>query len=144
MVRLRRLAVEPFADGRYVGLASPQALATMFSNSDWKQWQINYSGGPQQTMYKNEAALVHNVRFIDSPNCPRYAVAAHSVCGVFIFGQGAFGFTSLDGMVKMAIKRGPDSGDPFDQFTPITYKIYGAAVALNISAGRILWVHEKL
>ena len=74
----------------------------------------------------------------------RYAVAAHSICGVFIFGQQAYGFTSLDGMVKMMISRGPDKADTFDQFTPVTYKVYGAAVALNPSAGRILWVAEKL
>jgi hypothetical protein len=44
----------------------------------------------------------------------------------------------------MMIARGPDKSDAFDQFTPVTYKVYGAAVALNPSAGRILWVHEKL
>jgi hypothetical protein len=72
----------------------------------------------------------------------RYAVAAHSFNGVFIFGQGAFGFTSLDGMVKMMIARGPDKADTWDQFTPVTYKVYGAAVALNPSAGCILWCAE--
>jgi hypothetical protein len=44
----------------------------------------------------------------------------------------------------MIIAKGPDKSDPFDQFASVTYKIYGAAVALNPSAGRILWVHEKL
>jgi N4-gp56 family major capsid protein len=95
--------------------------------------------------YKGEVgSAVNAVRFVASTMAPRYAVAAHSVNGVFIFGQQAFGFTSLDGNVKMIIAKGPDKSDPFDQFASVTYKIYGAAVALNPSAGRILWVHEKL
>lgn len=139
---LRGLDAQPFADGYFVGYGHPNALHTLRKDPTWVQWNIY--GQQTETMYKGEVGKVENVRFINSTLAVRFAVAAHSVCGVFIFGQGAFGFTSLDGMVKMAIKRGPDSGDPFDQFTPITYKIYGAAVALNISAGRILWVHEKL
>jgi N4-gp56 family major capsid protein len=139
---LRGLDAQPFADGYYVGYSHPNALHTLRKDPTWVQW--NQYQNSTETFYKGEVGKVENVRFVNSTLAVRYAVAAHSVCGVFIFGQGAFGFTSLDGMVKMAVKRGPDSGDPFDQFTPITYKIYGAAVALNISAGRILWVHEKL
>lgn len=139
---LRGLDAQPFADGYFVGYSHPNALHTLRKDPTWVQWNIY--GQATETMYKGEVGRVENVRFVNSTLAVRYAVAAHSVCGVFIFGQGAFGFTSLDGMVKMAVKRGPDSGDPFDQFSPITYKIYGGAVALNISAGRILWVHEKL
>lgn len=139
---LRGLDAQPFADGYFVGYTHPNALHTLRKDQTWVQWNIYQQA--TETMYRGEVGRVENVRFVNSTLAVRYAVSAHSVCGVFIFGQGAFGFTSLDGMVKMAVKRGPDSGDPFDQFTPITYKVYGAAVALNISAGRILWVHEKL
>lgn len=94
-------------------------------------------------MYKGEVGMAVNaVRFTTSTLAPRYAAAAHSVNLTFIFGQGAFGFTSLDGMVKMIIARGPDKSDVFDQFTTVTFKIYGAAACLNPSAGRILATHE--
>ena len=144
VVRLRRLACEPFADGRYVGIAHPNALATMFGNSDWKQWQFNYAGGPQQTMYKNESALVHNVRLIDSPNAPRYAVAAHSVNLTFICGEGALGITELNGGIEMIIKRpGPQTtSEPFNLNSYVSYKLRSVAAVLNPSCGVIVLTHE--
>lgn len=144
VVRLRRLAVEPFADGRYVGVAHPNALASMFSNSDWKAWQLNYAGGPQQTMYKNEAALVHNVRLIDSANVPRYAVAAHSVNLTFICGNGALGITELNGGIELIIKRpGPQTtSEPFNLNSYVAYKLRAVAAVLNPSCGVILASHE--
>jgi N4-gp56 family major capsid protein len=139
---LRAVDAQPFADGYFVGYGHPNALHCLRKDPTWANW--NQYQNSKETMYKGEVGRVEKVRFIDSTMAFRYAVAAHSVCGVFIFGQGAFGFTSLDGMVKMMIARGPDKYDTWDQFTPVTYKIYGAAVPLNLSAGRILWVHEKL
>ena len=141
---LRGKDAQPFADGYYVGYAHPNALHALRKDPTWVQW--NAYQNSQETMYKGEVGKVEKVRFIDSTLAGRYATAAatHSICAVFIFGQGAFGFTSLDGMVKMMIARGPDKGDPFDQFTDVTFKVYGAAVALNPSAGRILMVAEKL
>lgn len=143
--RLRRLAVEPFADGKYVGIAHPFALATMQSNPDWKQYQINYAGGPQQTMYKNEVALVHNVRFIDSPNVPRYAVAAHSINLTAIFGNGALGVTEINGGIEMIIKRpGPQTtSEPFNLNSYVSYKLRAVAAALNPSCGVLVLTHEK-
>ena len=132
---------QPFADGYFVGYGHPNAYHSLRKDPTWKDW--NQYTKPE-AMYKGEEGRVENVRFTKSTMAFRYAVAAHSVCGVFIFGRGAFGFTSLDGMVRMIIARGPDKADAFDQFTPVTYKVYGVAVALNPSAGRILWVHEKL
>jgi N4-gp56 family major capsid protein len=139
---LRGVDANPFADGYFVGYAHPNALHSLRKDPAWANW--NAYQNSKETMYKGEVGRVEKVRFIDSTMAFRYAVTAHSVCGVFIFGQGAFGFTSLDGMVKMMIARGPDKADAWDQFTPVTYKVYGVAVALNPSAGRILWVHEKL
>ena len=123
--------------------AHPNALHTLMKDTTWKDW--NQYQNSKETMYKGEVGMaVNGVRFVQSALAPRYAVAAHSVNAVFIFGQQAFGFTSLDGNVKMIVARGPDKNDPFDQFVDVTYKIYGVAVALNPSAGRILLVHEKL
>lgn len=139
---LAGLDAQPMADGYFVGYGHPNAFHSLRKDPTWKDW--NQYTQSKETLYKGEEGRVENIRFVKSTLGFRYAVAAHSVCGVFIFGRGAFGFTSLDGMVKMIIARGPDKADAFDQFTPVTYKVYGAAVALNASAGRILWVHEKL
>ena len=142
VTKLRGVDAQPLADGYFVGYAHPNALHGLRRDPAWLVW--NAYQNTKETMYRGETGQVENVRFINSTMAFRYAVAAHSVCGVFIFGAGAFGFTSLDGMVKMMIDRGTDKADTWDQFTPVTYKIYGAAVALNPSAGRILWVHEKI
>lgn len=146
VARLKRLSARPFGDGRYVGVSHTNGLATMYGNSDWKQWQINYSGGPQSTMYKNESGIVHNVRFLESPNVPRYAVAAHSVNLTPILGEGALGVTELGGGIKMNVKRpGPQTtSDPFDRFMTVSYYVKIVAAALNPSAGVILYTHEKL
>ena len=144
--RLKNFSVPPMADGKYVGVAHPKALTTMYGNVDWKQWQLNYSGGPQSTMYKNEAGIVHNVRLLESPNCPRFAVAAHSVNLTPIFGMGALAVTELDGGIKMIIKRpGPQSTDnPYDLYSTLSYKVRIVASVLNPSAGCILFTEELI
>ena len=146
VARLRRLAVPPKADGRYVAVTHPNAWATMMGNPDWKQWQINFAGGPQESMYKHEVGLVHSVRFLESPNTPRYAVAAHSVNPTFVCGQGALGVTELDGGVKYIITRpGPQTtNDPFWLNAFVSFKVRMAAAALNPSAGAILFSHELI
>lgn len=143
VTRLRAIFSKPFADGYFVGYAHPNALHSLLKDPTWKDW--NQYQNSKETMYKAEVGMaVNGVRFVQSALCPRYAAAAHSVNLTFIFGQQAFGFTSLDGNVKMIVARGPDKNDPFDQFTDVTYKIYGVAVALNPSAGRILATAEKV
>ncbi len=139
---LRGKDARPFADGYYVGYAHPNALHSLRKDPTWANWNV-YTNS-KETMYVGEVGRVEKVRFIDSTLAPRYASAAHSMSMVFIFGQQAFGLTSLDGMVKMMIARGADKTDPWDQLTPVTYKLWAAAVALNPSAGRLLVVAEKL
>lgn len=143
VTKLRALNAKPFADGFYVGYSHPNALHGLMRDPTWKDW--NQYQNSKETMYKGEIGqAVNAVRFVSSTLAPRYAATAHSVNLTFIFGQQAFGFTSLDGMVKMIIARGPDKSDVFDQFVTVTFKIYGAAAALNPSAGRILATHEIL
>ena len=72
--KLRSLAAEPMADGTYAAVAHPAALTTMYGNPDYKQWVVNFREGPAETMYKHETVNVHKVRFLESPNAPRYAV----------------------------------------------------------------------
>jgi N4-gp56 family major capsid protein len=140
--QLRAQNARPFADGNFVGYAHPKAMTTVRTDPSWKDW--NQYQNSKETMYKGEAGQIEGVRFIQSTECPRYAVAAHSVNISFIFGQQAFGLTTLNGNVEMIIGRGPDKADPFNQFSTCTYKIYAAAACLNPSAGRILFTHEKL
>lgn len=139
---LRSRNARAFADGYYVGYAHPLALATLQTDPTWQSWNIYQNS--KETMYKHEVGQVQGVRFVQSTECPRYGVAAHSVNLTFIFGQQAFGLTTLDGSVKMYISKGPDTNDPFAQTTKVTYKLTAAAAALNISAGRILFTHEKV
>lgn len=140
---LRNQNARPMADGLYVGYAHPNALHTLQKDPTWKDWNVYQNS--KTTFYKGEVGeAVNSVRFISSTECPRYAVAAHSVNMVAVFGQQAFGLTTLDGNVKLIITRDPDKADPFGQFATVTYKVYAAAACLNPSAGRILFVHEKL
>lgn len=143
VTKLRTLNARPMSDGYYVGYAHPQALHSLMRDQTWQDW--NKYQNSKETMYRGEVGTAVNaVRFVQSSMCPRYATTAHSINMTYIFGQQAFGFTSLDGMVKMIIARGPDKNDVFDQFITITFKIYGVAVALNPSAGRILFTAEKV
>lgn len=138
--RLRAQNARPMADGQFVGYAHPKALTTLRRDPTWQNW--NQYQNSKETMYRGEAGMVEGVRFVSSTECPRYAVTAHSINMTFIFGQQSYGLTTLNGMVEMIVGRGPDKADPFNQFSTVTYKVYAAAAALNISAGRILFTHE--
>lgn len=146
VARLKRLNAEPFANGTYMGITHPLALSTMFGNSDWKQWQLNYSGGPQSTMYKHESGRVHQVGLVDSANQPRYAVAAHSCNVTTILGSGCLGAAELDGSVKFIISRPGEqsTNDPFRLAALIAFKVRMAAAVLDPSAGCHVITHELI
>ena len=137
VTRLKRLNVEPFANGTYMGISHPNALATMFGNDDWKSWNKNWSGGPTTTMYKHQAGLVHQVALVESNNQPRYAVAAHSCNVTTILGAGCLGAAELDGSVKFIITRptGSSTNDPFQLNSYIAFKVRMAGAVLDPSAG---------
>lgn len=146
--RLRRLAARPFADGKYRGVIHPNAWTTMMGNPDWKQWHINFSGGPQESMFKHEVGLVHGVRLLESPNCPRYAVAAHSINLTFICGPQALAatdFASKGGIEYIITRPGPQStNDPFHLNSYVAYKTRMVATPVNPSAGVIVCSAELL
>ena len=146
VARLERLNAEPMADGRFVGVIHPNAKATLLGNSDYKAWVQNYSDGPKETMYKNEATPVHNVRFIQSNNCPRFAVAAHSVNLTPIFGMGCLAAVELGGSVKYIITRpgSQSTNDPFWLNSYVAFKVRMIGAILDPSAGVILMTHEKV
>jgi len=63
---------------------------------------------------------------------------------VAVFGRQAFGVTDIKGGLEFFIVTGPDSNNPFNTYSQLTYKISMAATDLNASAGRILYCHEDL
>lgn len=138
--RLRNQNARPMADNLFVGYTHPNALHGLRRDPTWINF--NQYQNSKETFYRGETGQVEGIRFVTSTEAPRYAVAAHSVNMVFVFGQQAFGLTTLNGMVEMIIGRGPDKSDPFNQFTTVTFKIYAAAACLNPSAGRIGFGHE--
>lgn len=138
--RLRAQNARPMADGLFVGYTHPNALHGLRRDPTWLLF--NQYQNSKETFYRGETGQVEGIRFVTSTEAPRYAVTAHSVNMVFVFGQQAFGLTTLNGQVEMLIGRGPDKGDPFNQFTTVTYKVYAAAACLNPSAGRIGFGHE--
>lgn len=138
--RLRAQNARPMADNNFVGYTHPNALHGLRRDPTWIAF--NQYQNSKETFYRGETGMVEGIRFVTSTEAPRYAVTAHSVNMVFVFGQQAFGLTTLNGMVEMIIGRGPDKSDPFNQFTTVTYKIYAAAACLNPSAGRIGFGHE--
>ncbi len=141
-VSLENALARPFDDGNFVAYASPNALATLRKDPTWTDW--NKYQNAKTTMYKGEEGMVEGFRFVKSTLAPSYRVAAHSVNMVFCFGKQAFGVTDIMGGLEYFVTDGPDKADPFNQFMTMTFKISAAAAPLNASAGRILFVHEKL
>lgn len=144
VTRLKRLNVDPMGDGRYMAIAHPNATSTMQGNSDFKQWHLNYGEGPKETMYKHEVAVVHQTRFLESANCPRYAVTAHSVNATPIFGSGCLAAAELGGAVKYIITRpgSQTTNDPFHLNSYVAFKVRMAGAILNPSCGVVLLTHE--
>lgn len=140
--RLSRMNAIPLSDGYFVGIAHPNFMDTLARDPSWKDW--NQYKNSNETMYKGERGRIEMVRFVQSTNVPRYAVAAHSVNLTPIVGQQCYAMTELDGGVKMLVKQpGPSSTDnPFDQYGTIAYKLNGVAAVLSPSAGAILATHE--
>ncbi len=146
VTRLKRLNVKPLANGRYLGISNPLGTATMMGNSDWKDWQKNWSGGPQSTMYKHQVGEVHQVAIVESNNQPRYAVAAHSCNIMTILGEGCLGAAELDGSVKFIITRpgSQSTNDPYQLNSNIAFKVRMVGAVLNVSAGVHLITAEKV
>lgn len=140
--KLRGKNARPMADGLFVGYSHPNFFHALRRDQTWINW--NQYQNSKETMYRGETGQVEGIRFVSSTEAPRYAVAAHSVNMVFVFGQQAYGLTTLNGQVEMLIARGPDKGDPFNQFTDVAYKVYGAGACLNPSAGLIGFAHELI
>lgn len=143
--RLRLFDAQPFADGNFLGVLHPTTMTTALGNPDVKQWFLNWSGGPQQSLFKGTiTAPIHGARFIMSTNTPRYRVAAHSCSMTAIISESAVGVTELSGGVEMIVKTGgeQDTSNPFNLYTTVAYKLRAGAAVLNPSAGVIVATHD--
>ena len=152
--RLKRLAVDPMANGRYAGITHPNWVSGLFANADYKQYVVNYAEGPKESFFKSTPThAIHGVDIAESSNSPRYASSALSSTPIFIAGQGALGVVELgsgfgaDAGMGIIIKRpGPQTvSEPFDLNMSVSYKLRAVAAALNPSCGVIGWnSNEKL
>jgi N4-gp56 family major capsid protein len=140
-VALDEVTCDYFPDGYRVAYTTPRAIKSLRTDPTWQDW--NKYQNSKETMYKAEAGMVEGFRVVMSQLAPAYRVAAHSVSMVFCFGPQAFGVTDIQGGIEWIVVDTPDSGNPFNTFMSLGYKINGAAAMLNPSAGRILFVHEK-
>lgn len=143
--RLKRLNVEPMANGRYAGIVHSAWIAALLSNSDYKQYVVNYAEGPRESFFKSTPTTpIHGVDFAESSNVPRYASSSLSCTPAFIAGQGALGVTELEGGIKMIMKRpgAQTVSEPYDLNATLAYKLRAVAAALNPSCAVILLNHE--
>lgn len=140
--RLRRLNVQPFSDGYYVGVVHPLAGEQLISDSAWQDW---YKYVNPDAAYRGEIGKIHGVRFVDSTNVylgSAVQTSGPSVSGAYnmIFGKQFYGVTDFDGGVHVYVK-GPnkyDKSDPLDQYSTIGYKVTYASKVLNPSCGVIV------
>ena len=139
---LRNQNAQPFDDGNYVGYAHPYALHSLMRDQSWVNW--NQYMNSKETLYKGEVGSTWGTRWISSTMCPRYGVAARSITGCFIFGKQSVGTTNVKGGVDYYFVDGADSNNSFATYSQLTYKVSAAAAALNPSAGRILFVSERI
>ena len=147
VTRLKRLAVDPFSNGAYIGIAHPNWIAGLYANGDYKNYVVNYAEGPRESFFKaSPTHRIHGVEIVESPNCPRYASSALSCTPIFVCGQGALGVVELGGAAEMIIKRpGPQTvSEPFNLTTAVSYKLRSVAAVLNPSCGVIGFVNERV
>ena len=132
--------VPPMADGYYVGIAHPRALAQLRSDSEWQSWK-QYT--TPEAMYRGEVGEVEQVRFVKSTNTTwtTSGTAAPGTTSAFftlICGRGAYGVTEIDGSAKkgagIIVKTpGPnDTSNPLNQYSTVGYKATFAS-AINFS-----------
>lgn len=151
VTRLKRLSVEPMANGRYAGITHPNWIAGLFANSLYREHVVNYAEGPRESFFKSTPSTpIYGVDIAESPNSPRYASSALSCTPIFICGQGALGVVELGAALGQAgmgiiIKRpGPTTtSEPFDLNMYVSYKLRSVAAVLNPSCGVLGFVNER-
>ena len=145
---LRGRDVKPkMSDGYYLGIAAPQALESLASDTSttgWVEWQ-KYT--TPESMMKGEVGKAEGVRFVSTTNAIDRGLATNastSASVITILGKGALGVVdfenSLDGKGKnhIIIKRANqfNTDDPLNQIAgTVGWKSTFAAAILNNSTG---------
>lgn len=144
---LEELDAPKFPDGYYVGVCRSAFKNDLMSDTRFENIHkyVVTNGGGVESLYKGEIGRVNGVRFVVSNEVPWYysANAATSSDLTFIFGQGAYGVTKLDGGVKSYKIEKPDHTNPLNQYKQIGIKLNAVAAALNPSCGRILITQRR-
>ena len=145
---LRTRNIEPFEDGKYIGIAYPTAIYNLRQDKTWKEWS-KYT--TPELMHKGEVGEVENVRFVTSTNFNRFALTGDtqstSSAALFttvIFGKGAYGATELGGIGWYTKNGEGETANPLSQYSTIGWKVAMAATTLNKSSGIIICSTENV
>ena len=154
VTRLKRLAVKPWADGKYVAIAHPYAVGTMLRNPDFKGWVTNDATLVKETLYKNAIGVCNGVAIMEDPDMPRYEgsladnVAPNLnitlILGRAENGESPIAMTELDGGLKFVYHPPEKTADKFELYSTLTYKIRAAAAVLNPSCGVLLITNDLM
>jgi N4-gp56 family major capsid protein len=131
--------VRPHSEGTYAGLIHPTSGFDLMSETVAGGWlEVNkYTSADK--MMKGEIGKLYGVRFAESTNIQTGTGASSAVSyRNWIFGKGAFGVVSLDGMaLKTYIKQLGSSGvsDPLDQISTVGYKYSHVTKVLDTARG---------
>ncbi len=148
VTQLRARNIQPFADGKFVGIAHPEAIEDLRTGAGWKSWH-QYTD--PQAMYNGEVGMVENVRFIQSANYNKWQLTGDtlytssiSLYATLIVGKGAYGVTEMGGLRQYVTKpNNYDSSNPLGLWSTVGWQVKMAACTLNKSAGVIVLSTQK-
>jgi N4-gp56 family major capsid protein len=147
--KLRKANAKTFPDGNFVGIAHPNPIHDLQTDSTTGAWLDVNKYATNETvgkLYRGEVGKMYGVRFLMSSDIPKLctAAAATGVNGfsssggsgynTFIFGPGAYGVVELDGGgAKTFVKQLGSAGtsDTLNQIATVGVKVYWAAADLD-------------
>lgn len=125
----------PYADGFYIGKATPQNKVNLLGDSTWVNAHT-YSDTKQ--LYKGEMGELYQIRFLlNGQVVSGVGSASDAACTVvqyytYVHGRDAFGCLNLEGdMPKLYIVNSADSGNVAGRLTYISWAGSYASVLLN-------------
>lgn len=139
---LRARNIKPFADGKYVAIARPEAVRDLRDAAGWKDW---HAYTHPEAMYNGEVGYVEGCRFVQQTAYGSWTLTGDTMStsgtlyATLIFGQGAYGVTELGGLKQIVTRpNNYDSGNPLGLWSTIGWQTKMAACTLNKSAGVII------
>lgn len=140
----------PTYDGNaYIGIAHPNQLATLYSDSAFVSWAQFKT---PERMYDYEVGRVYDCSVITSTKVPiapgstlspcsisTATGSAYKVYGMVVFGKDAYGVTEIDGAFKTFKQTGSQKADVLNMADGYGWKANIASKVLNPSALVFLW-----